>query len=45
MRCLKTFGDRIGARDPDHQTGEIQIRFALIDRFLSLGTAEITRVA
>lgn len=30
MRCLKTFGERIAARDPDRQTAEIQIRIALM---------------
>ena len=45
MRCLKAFGDRIAARDPDRQTAEIQIRVALINRFNALGTAEIIRVA
>lgn len=45
MRCLKAFGERIAARDPDRQTAEIQIRCALINRFNALGTAEIVRVA
>ena len=45
MRCLKAFGDRIMARDPDRQTAEIHIRVALINRFNALGTAEIVRVA
>ncbi len=45
MRCLKAFGERISARDPDRQTAEIQIRIALINRFSALGTAEIVRVA
>ncbi|MFN3844292.1 MAG: IS5 family transposase [Paracoccaceae bacterium] len=45
MRCLKAFGERISARDPDRQTVEIQIRVALINRFNALGTAEIVRVA
>jgi len=45
MRCLKAFGERISARDPDRQTAEIQIRVALINRFNALGTAEIVRVA
>ena len=45
MRCLKAFGERIAARHPDSQTAEIQIRVALINRFNSLGTAEIIRVA
>jgi hypothetical protein len=45
MRCLKAFGERISARDPDRQTAEIQIRIALMNRFSDLGTAEIVRVA
>jgi len=44
MRCLKAFGERIAARDPDRQTAEIQIRVALMNRFNALGTAEIVRV-
>ena len=44
MRCLKAFGERIAARDPDRQTAEIQIRVALMNRFSALGTAEIVRV-
>ncbi len=45
MRCLKSFGERIAARDPDRQTAEIQIRIALMNRFNALGTAEIVGVA
>ena len=45
MRCLKAFGERIAARDPDRQTAEIHIRTALIHRFNALGTAEIVPVA
>lgn len=45
MRCLKSFGERIAARDPDRQTAEIHIRVALINRSDALGTAEIVRVA
>lgn len=45
MRCLKAFGERIAARDPNRQTAEIQIRVALMNRFSALGTAEIVRVA
>ena len=45
MRCMKAFGDRIAARDPDRQTAEIHIRVALMNRFNALGTAEIVRVA
>lgn len=44
MRCLKAFGERISARDPDRQTAEIQIRVALMNRFSALGTAEVVRV-
>lgn len=45
MRCLKAFGERIAARDPDRQTAEIQIHIALSNRFNARGTAEIERVA
>ena len=45
MRCLKSFDERIMARDPDRQTAEIQIRIAVLNRFSALGTAEIVRVA
>jgi hypothetical protein len=45
MGCLKGFGDRIMARDPDRQTAEIHTRIALMNRFAALGTAEIVRVA
>ncbi|TYB84337.1 IS5 family transposase [Oceaniovalibus sp. ACAM 378] len=45
MRCLKAFGERIAARDPDRQTAEIDIRIALMNRFSALGNAEIVRVA
>ncbi|MCR9148487.1 MAG: IS5 family transposase, partial [Rhodobacteraceae bacterium] len=45
MRCLKSFGERIMARDPDRQTAEIHIRIALVNRFNALGTAEIVRAA
>lgn len=45
MRCLKAFGERIAARNPDSQTAEIHIRIALINRFNALCAAEIVRVA
>ncbi|GGG84987.1 hypothetical protein GCM10011415_38920 [Salipiger pallidus] len=41
LRCLKAFGKRIAARDPDCQTAELHIRSALMNRFSALGTAEI----
>lgn len=42
---LKAFGERIATGDPDHQTAEIQIRTALMNRFSAPGAAEIVRVA
>lgn len=45
MCCLKAFGERIAARDPDRHIAEIQIRIALMNRFAALRTAEIVRVA
>jgi len=45
MRCLRAFGERISARDPDCQAAEIQTRIALMKRFSTLGMAEIVRVA
>ena len=45
MLCLKAFGERIMAKDPDRQTAEIHTRIALMNRFSALGQAEITRVA
>lgn len=45
IRCLKAFGDRIAARDPDCQTAEIHTRVALVRRFTALGTDKIVRLA
>lgn len=45
MRCLKAFGERIAARDPDRQIAEIHIHIALINRLNALGAAEIIRFA
>jgi hypothetical protein len=45
MRCLKAFGERFMARDPDRQTADIHIRIALMNRFNALGIAEIIRSA
>jgi len=45
MRCLKPFGERTAARDPDRQTAAIHIRVVLIIRFNTLGTAEVVRVS
>ena len=45
MRCLKSFGERIAARDPDRQTAEIHIRIAIMNTFSALGRAAIEAVA
>ncbi|SNT13669.1 hypothetical protein SAMN04488078_106130 [Antarctobacter heliothermus] len=45
MNCLKLFGERIMSRDPDRQTAEIQICFAIMNRTSALGRAEIEAVA
>ncbi len=45
MRCLKAFGERIMARDPDRQTAEIHIRIALMNRFNALGAALLHKSA
>jgi len=45
VRCFKSFGERIAAREPDRQTAEIHTRVSLMNRFNVLGTAEIVRVA
>lgn len=45
MRCLKSFGERIAAGDPNRQSAVIHIRVALINRFNALGTANVVRVS
>ena len=45
MRCLKAFGERIDAGDPDRQTDEVHIRISLMNRFSALVTSEIQRVS
>lgn len=45
LRWLKSFDERIAARDLKRQTAEIHIRVALINRLNAFGTAEIVRVA
>lgn len=44
MRCLKSLGDRIAARDQGRQTFEVHIRIAPMSRFSAPGAAEIVRV-
>ena len=45
MRCLKAFGERIAARDPDRQAAGIHIRAALMNRLPVFGIVEIVRMA
>lgn len=45
MRCIKSCGEPVAARDPGRQTAEIEIRVARINRFPALGNAENVRVA
>ena len=43
--CLKSYGGRIAAWDPDRQTAEIHIRVADINRFNALGVADVHRMS
>ncbi len=43
--CLKSFGQRLAAQDPDRQTAESHTRIARMNRFPALGRAEVVRVA
>lgn len=45
MRCFKLLGERVMARDFDRQVAELQIRAALLNRFIQLGTSMTVRVA
>lgn len=38
MRCFKLLGERVMARDFDHQVAELQVRAAIFNRFTRLGT-------
>jgi hypothetical protein len=38
MRCFKLLGERVMARDFDHQVAELQVRAAILNRFTWLGT-------
>jgi hypothetical protein len=44
MRCLKLLGERLMSRTSDRPTAELQIRAALLNRFIVLGTPETIRV-
>lgn len=45
MNRLKLFRERIMSRDSYRQAAEIQIRIAIMNRFSSLGRAEIEAIA
>lgn len=45
MPCLKAFGERIAARDPGHQTAEIEIRIALDARLNAFAGCQNLRLA
>ena len=36
MHCMKLLGQRLSARDFDHQVAEIQIRAAILNSFTAL---------
>ncbi len=37
MNCMKLLGQKPMARDVDRQTAELQLRFAILNRFTALG--------
>lgn len=41
MRCLKLLGERVMARDFDRQVAELQVRGAILKRFMRLCTSTI----
>lgn len=45
MRCLECLGERVGARDFEHQVAERRIRAELLNRFTQLGTLQMVRLA
>lgn len=45
MRYLKTFAERISARDPNRQSTEAQICIVLMNHFSALGLVKIIREA
>jgi hypothetical protein len=44
MRCVKLMGDRLMAREFDRQVAELQVRAAILNHFIRLGTPETVRV-
>jgi hypothetical protein len=45
MNCFKRLGERVMARNFEHQVVELQIRAAILNRFTRLGTPTTVRVA
>ncbi|EHJ59849.1 ISSpo9, transposase [Novosphingobium pentaromativorans US6-1] len=45
MHCFKLLGERVMAREFDRQVAQLQIRAAILNRFIALGTPETQRVA
>lgn len=45
MRYGKSLEERFAARHPGHQSAEIKMRVALMNRFSALGTAGIVCIA
>jgi hypothetical protein len=45
MRCLKLLGERVMAQDVDRQVTELQVRGAILNRFMRLGTPTIVTAA
>ena len=43
MRCFKRLGERVMARAFDRQVAELQIRAAILNRFMALGTLQTER--
>ena len=37
MNCMKLLGQKLAGRDFDRQTAELQVRFAILNRFTALG--------
>jgi hypothetical protein len=44
MRCFKPLGERVMALDCDRQAAELQIRAAILNRFMALGSPKTQRV-
>ena len=45
MHCFKLLGERVMAREFDRQVAELQIRAAILNRFIALEAPETQRVA